>query len=186
MATWQANDVDQRFYTWLSDWRRFQQTASIGGQLAVLDALAALTPDGSYSLLDEIGMWTRECRVVSQWNALRSAFERSLWPLLPTIETHREEVPGWYMEAFYWMPMPYRRAALFVSFIDFLLAHLPEIDPAPFRPFQEWLVAVARWSHTIESSSLQERCTLLPAGTHETVLTRFPPRFPQFPPASPA
>ncbi|HBY98318.1 MAG: hypothetical protein M5U01_11410 [Ardenticatenaceae bacterium] len=186
MAPWQVNDVDQRFCNWLADWRCFQQTASIGGQLAVLDALAALTPDGSQSLLDEIGMWSRECRVLAEWSALRSAFERSLWPLLPAIETHREEVPTWYMEAFYWMPMPYRRAALFVSFIDFLLAHLPEIDPAPFRPFQEWLVAVARWSHAIESSSSEERRALLPANNHEMVLTRFPLRFPQYPPTAPA
>lgn len=186
MVPWQVNDVDQRFYHWLADWRQFQQTASIGGQLAVLDALAALTPDASYSLLDEIEMWTRECRVGAQWATLRSAFERTLWPKLSTIETCRDEVPAWYMEAFYWMPMPYRRAALFVSFIDFLLAHVPDSDPTPLRPFQDWLVAVARWSYAIESSSSEERRSLLPANHRKTAAAQVPPRFPQFPPPAPS
>lgn len=163
MAPWNASDTRQRFDNWLADWRRFQQTASVGGQLAVLNALAAFTPDSPYPLLDEIGMWAGECGLASEWAALRGAFEGTLWPKLAKIETRRDEMPAWYMEAFYWMPTPYRRAALYVSFIDFMLEYLPDVDAAPFTRFQEWLVGVARCTHTLETSSAQGLRSLIPS-----------------------
>ena len=60
MLALRTASAQQRFDTWLEDWRRFHQSASIGGQLAVLDILASLVPDSPVFLLEEIEMLTRQ------------------------------------------------------------------------------------------------------------------------------
>lgn len=157
MLALRTASAQQRFDTWLEDWRRFHQSASIGGQLAVLDILASLVPDSPVFLLEEIEMLTRQYRhVAPHWSALRELFETTLWHQLPTIPVDQNEMPTWYPEAIYRLGLPYRWAALCVCFVDFLLGQFPDVDPAPFRPFQDWIVSTARQFYTDCTISSQQ------------------------------
>lgn len=134
--------VSLRFEQWLDHWNHFHQQATVGGKLAVIDTLAALVPDHSFSLLEELEMWAAMCGLRAAWGHFRTAFEYQLRPLLTDTEMAAAEMPGWYPTAFHQMALPCRRAALLIAFLDFALDALPSVERAPFATLQAWLVAM--------------------------------------------
>lgn len=153
MQSWHQYSADQRFDLWLDEWRQFHPHATIGAQLAVLETLASMIPDGPLTVLDELALWATECGIAEPWQVLRHRFECELWGALPGIVPDFAALPGWYTHLFYMLPLPYRRAAFLRAFLDFMVAQLGA-EAAPFQPLREWLAAVARWSRGVDILTL--------------------------------
>jgi hypothetical protein len=175
MRTWHAYSADERFDLWLAEWEQFRQEHSISGHLAVLDTLAGLIPDGPLTLLDELELWSGECDLTSAWRQLRWRFEADLWSQLHHLRPSYEELAPWYSQLFYILPLPYRRAAFLVAFLDFLLIHL-HVPLEDFQPLREWLIAVARWSHSVDVLKLGSTMELPARHPLRKVTMHLPPR----------
>lgn len=118
---------------WLVAWRGFVQSAAPCSIVAALDILAALTPDGNCSLIEEISLHAAQLSLEKPWERLRARFTAEIWSLLPTLDISGATVPASISARFQPFAPSQRRALFLIAFLEALIALLPDEEPAQSR-----------------------------------------------------